>query len=232
MSSRRVAHGGCCSCGPTSISRRSTRAPQRPRDGPAPRDRSRHPIRVTRGRRGSGRRTARRPRPLGVDARSRLGGVSGHAHRDPAAPPTSRRLTTRALAQRTSTPIGEARSRDPTVRLIPSWLRRYDRGWLPADATAGLTIWALMVPQAMAYAGIAGVPVQNGLYVMPLAVVGYALFGTSRHLFVGPSATVATLSASSVAVVATASTGSGEYVALTCALTLLVGVIYVAGGLA
>ena len=61
---------------------------------------------------------------------------------------------------------------------------------------AGLTIWALMVPQAMAYAGIAGVPVQNGLYVMPLAVVGYALLGSSRHLFVGPSATVATLSAS------------------------------------
>jgi MFS superfamily sulfate permease-like transporter len=52
---------------------------------------------------------------------------------------------------------------------------------------AGLTIWALMVPQAMAYAGIAGVPVPNGLYVMPLAVVGYALFGSSRHLFVGPA---------------------------------------------
>jgi SulP family sulfate permease len=118
------------------------------------------------------------------------------------------------------------------VRLIPTWLRRYDRGWLPADAMAGLTIWALMVPQAMAYAEIAGVPVQNGLYVMPLAVVGYALFGSSRHHFVGPSATVATLSASSVAVVATASTGSGEYIALTCALTLMVGVIYVAGGLA
>jgi high affinity sulfate transporter 1 len=116
--------------------------------------------------------------------------------------------------------------------LIPAWLRRYDRKWLPADAMVGLTIWALMVPQAIAYAGIAGVPVQNGLYVMPLAVVGYALLGSSRHLFVGPSATVATLSASSVAVVATASTGSGEYIALTCALTLMVGVIYVAGGLA
>jgi len=107
---------------------------------------------------------------------------------------------------------------DLAVTLIPTWLRRYDRAWLPTDALAGLTIWALMVPQAMAYAGIAGVPVQNGLYVMPLAVIGYALFGSSRHLFVGPSATVATLSASSVAVVASASTGSGEYVAVTCAL--------------
>src|SRR4051794_6453688 len=97
---------------------------------------------------------------------------------------------------------------------------------------AGLTVWALMVPQALAYAGIAGVPVQNGLYVMPLAVVGYVLLGSSRHLYVGPSATVATLSASTVAVVATASTGSSDYIALTCALTLMVAVIYLVGGLA
>ena len=53
----------------------------------------------------------------------------------------------------------------------------YERAWLPVDVMAGLTIWALMVPQALAYAGIAGVPVQNGLYVMPLAAVGYALLG-------------------------------------------------------
>jgi sulfate permease, SulP family len=118
------------------------------------------------------------------------------------------------------------------LKWLPTSLRGYDRAWLPVDVMAGLTIWALMVPQAMAYAGIAGVPVQNGLYVMPLAVVGYALLGSSRRLFVGPSAGVATLSASSVALVASASTGSAEYVALTAALTLMVGVIYVAGGLA
>src|SRR6476661_1236357 len=118
------------------------------------------------------------------------------------------------------------------VRLIPTWLRHYDRAWLPVDVMAGLTVWALMVPQALAYAGIAGVPVQNGLYVMPLAVVGYLLLGSSRHLYVGPSATVATLSASTVALVATASTGSADYIAVTCALTLMVGVIYIAGGLA
>jgi len=118
------------------------------------------------------------------------------------------------------------------MRALPEWLHGYDRAWFPADVIAGLTIWALMVPQAMAYAGIAGVPVQNGLYLMPLAVVGYALLGSSRHLYLGPSATVATLSASSVAVVATASTGSADYIALTVVLTLMVGVIYVVGGLA
>ncbi|HEY6760701.1 MAG TPA: sulfate permease [Baekduia sp.] len=118
------------------------------------------------------------------------------------------------------------------MRLIPPWLRGYERAWLPVDVLAGLTVWALMVPQALAYAGIAGVPVQNGLYVMPLAVVGYLLLGSSRHLYVGPSATVATLSASTVALVGGASTGSAEYIALTVALTFMVGVIYVAGGLA
>jgi SulP family sulfate permease len=118
------------------------------------------------------------------------------------------------------------------VRLLPTWLRHYDRAWLPADVAAGLTVWALMVPQALAYAGIAGVPVQNGLYVLPLSVVGYLLLGSSRHLYVGPSAAVATLSASTVALVAGASTGSAEYIALTVALTLMIGVIYIAGGLA
>src|SRR6476659_7474797 len=118
------------------------------------------------------------------------------------------------------------------VRLIPTWLRHYDRAWLSADVSAGLTGWARMVPQALAYAGIAGVPVQNGLYVMPLAVVGYLLLGSSRHLYVGPSATVATISASTVAIIASASTGSAEYIALTVALTLMVGVLYIAGGLA
>ncbi|MDA0159280.1 sulfate permease [Solirubrobacter ginsenosidimutans] len=118
------------------------------------------------------------------------------------------------------------------MRWLPEWARGYDRAWLPVDVMAGLTIWALMVPQALAYAGIAGVPVQNGLYVMPLAAVGYALLGSSIRLFVGPSAGVATLSASTVAVVGSASTGSAEYIALTVALTLMVGVLYIAGGLA
>jgi SulP family sulfate permease len=118
------------------------------------------------------------------------------------------------------------------MRLIPASLRGYERSWLVPDVVAGLTVWALMVPQALAYAGIAGVPVQNGLYVMPLAVVGYVLLGSSRHLYVGPSATVATMSASTVAIVATASTSSADYVALTVALTLMVGVIYIVGGLA
>jgi MFS superfamily sulfate permease-like transporter len=78
----------------------------------------------------------------------------------------------RVRSSRSNDADGPGAIDDPAVKRLPEWLRGYDRAWLPVDVMAGLTIWALMVPQAMAYAGIAGVPVQNGLYVMPLAVVG------------------------------------------------------------
>ena len=85
-------------------------------------------------------------------------------------------------------------------------------------------MWALVVPEAMAYAGIAGVPVQYGLYAVPLAVVGYMVFGTSRQLFVGPSSTVAALSAATVAPLAAA--GSDDYIALTVAIAKSYGTKY------
>jgi len=115
---------------------------------------------------------------------------------------------------------------------IVGWLRGYQRGWLPHDAIAGITVWALMVPEAMAYAGIAGVPVQYGLYAIPLALLGYAIFGTSRELVVGPSASVVALSAAAVGAVAVAKASPDAYIALTAVLALIVGVIYVLGGLA
>jgi len=115
---------------------------------------------------------------------------------------------------------------------ISGWLRGYQPDWLKADVVAGLTVWALVVPEAMAYAGIAGVPVEYGLYAVPLAVVAYAVFGTSRRLFVGPSSTIAALSASTVAPVVASGASSEQYIALTAALALLVGVLYVLLGLA
>jgi len=123
---------------------------------------------------------------------------------------------------------------EPTSRLarllpIVRWLPGYRIAWLGPDVLAGLTVWALVVPESMAYAAIAGVPVQYGLYTIPLAVVGYALFGTSKRLFVGPSSTVAALSAATVAPLAVAS--SDHFVALTAVLALLVGGLYVLAGL-
>jgi len=74
-------------------------------------------------------------------------------------------------------------------RYVPilAWLPAYDRSWLSFDVIAGLTLWGLVVPEAMAYAGIAGLPPQAGLYTLVASLLIYALFGTSRHLSVGPT---------------------------------------------
>ena len=82
---------------------------------------------------------------------------------------------------------------------ILDWLPAYQKSWLRPDVIAALTLWALLVPEAMAYADIAGMPPETGLYAAPLALIAYAIFGTSRHLSVGPSSAVAALSFSVVA---------------------------------
>ncbi len=112
---------------------------------------------------------------------------------------------------------------------ILSWLPRYDRSWLRWDLVAALTVWAMFVPEGMAYASLAGVPPEAGLYAAPLAALGYAIFGTSRHMTVGPSSTVAIMSALVLAPVAT---GDPErFVILAAVLAILVGVLLVASGL-
>ena len=119
----------------------------------------------------------------------------------------------------------------PGALPILRWLPAYDRRGLAADVAAAVTVWALVVPEAMAYAGIAGVPVQYGLYSVPLALVAYAVLGGCQQLVMGPSATIATLSAAGVGAVALAGTSPTAYVALTAVMALLVGVLYVLGGL-
>lgn len=114
---------------------------------------------------------------------------------------------------------------------IVDWLPSYKWGkWFRYDILAALTVWALLVPEAMAYAGIAGVPPEIGLMTAPLALIGYAIFGSSRHLFVGPSSTVAIISAS---VVAPLAGGDGDlYLVLTIWLAIFTGVFFVGLGIA
>lgn len=107
-------------------------------------------------------------------------------------------------------------------------LRGYQRAWLSRDVVAGLTVWAVLVPEALAYATIAGVSPVVGLYAAPPALILYAAFGSSRHLVVGPMSATAALSATAVADAAT----DGDVVALTAALALITGVVAVAAGLA
>jgi high affinity sulfate transporter 1 len=114
---------------------------------------------------------------------------------------------------------------------IVNWLPNYKWGeWLRLDLLAALTVWALLVPEAMAYAGIAGVSPEIGLVTAPLALVGYAIFGSSKHLFVGPSSTVAIISASVVAPLA--GSDGDLYLILTVWLAIFTGVFFVALGVA
>ncbi len=110
-----------------------------------------------------------------------------------------------------------------------SSLRGYQRSWLSRDVVAGLTVWAVLVPEALAYASIAGVSPVVGLYAAPPALVLYALLGSSRHLVTGPMSATAALSATAVAALATA--GSDDYVALTAALAVATGAVALVAGL-
>jgi SulP family sulfate permease len=113
----------------------------------------------------------------------------------------------------------------PAIGWLPSW-----RSTLKRDTVASLSVWAVLVPQAMAYATLAGVPPVRGLYAACAGLLLYALLGTSRQLNVGPSSGVAILSAATVAPIAAGS--SDRYLSLTALLALMVGGILVVSGLA
>jgi SulP family sulfate permease len=109
------------------------------------------------------------------------------------------------------------------------WWKAYQPKWLRGDVIAGLTVWAVLVPESLAYAAIAGVPPVVGLYAAVPALVLYAFIGSSRHLIVGPMSATAALSAGIVATYAQAN--SSQYVALTTALALATGVAGLIAGL-
>jgi high affinity sulfate transporter 1 len=113
---------------------------------------------------------------------------------------------------------------------ITRWLPAYPREALRPDLTAAITSWGVMVPVALAYAGLAGVPPELGLVTAFAALAAYAVFGTSRHIKVTTSSTMAIMSATLVADLAGGDPAA--YLAFTAALALTVGVILVAAGLA
>jgi SulP family sulfate permease len=116
-------------------------------------------------------------------------------------------------------------------RLLPiaRWLPRYRAGQLPRDALAALSVWAVLVPQVLAYATIAGMPVQYGMYAALGGLLAYPLFGTSRLLVTAPTATVAATSAAVVGPVAAG--GSPRYIGLSAGLALAAGLLYLLLGL-
>ncbi len=117
------------------------------------------------------------------------------------------------------------------VRAMPivDWLPHYQKSWLVPDLLSGLSVWALVVPQALAYASVVGVPAQNGLYTILGAAVLYAVFASTRQVVTGPSASVAAVTAPVAALYV--ATTSPDYLSTVIALTLCVGVVYVLLGL-
>ncbi|MFI6582784.1 SulP family inorganic anion transporter [Embleya sp. NPDC050493] len=112
---------------------------------------------------------------------------------------------------------------------VAPWLRTYRRARFGKDTIGALTAWALIVPECVAYAQIAGVPPQNAFYAAPVALVAYALFGTSRFLVVGATSAAAVLSAATVADV---SADPKAAVSLSAALAIVAGAVLAVAGLA
>ena len=117
-----------------------------------------------------------------------------------------------------------------THRFLPilDWIPGYRRDWLLPDLLAGLALWAVMVPEGMAYAGIVGVPPIMGLYTIVPALLAYALLGTSRQLVVGPDTATGLISAVTVGAIATQ--GTAEFNSLTSTLAVLIGLFFFSFG--
>ena len=111
-----------------------------------------------------------------------------------------------------------------------TWLRRYDEAWLRSDVVAGLTTAAVVVPKSMAYAAIAGLPTEAGLYTALAPMLLYACLGSSRVLSVSTTSTIAILSAAALSQVARTA-GPAELLTATVTLTLLVGVMLLVAGI-
>lgn len=113
-------------------------------------------------------------------------------------------------------------------RLVPGWIVTYDRAWLRPDLIAGIVIWSVVTPQAVAYAQIAGLPPQAGLMAAPGAMIAYALLGTSRQLVV--SATTATAAVSAATVGPMADGDLARFAALSATLAIVTAVALAAAG--
>ena len=121
---------------------------------------------------------------------------------------------------------GSNRRAGGLARLIPvfEWAPRYQRAWLRADLIAGLAVAALVVPKSLGYAGIAGVPIQHGLFAAAAGAILYGLFGTARQIATGPSSALAAVAGSAVVL---ASVSGDDAVELVAAITVVTGLLFV-----
>ena len=117
------------------------------------------------------------------------------------------------------------------VRLLPAldWAKGYNGNLLASDLLAALIVTIMLIPQSLAYALLAGLPAEMGLYASMLPLVAYALFGTSRTLSVGPVAVASLMTASAVGNIA--ASGTLGYAAAAIAMAMISGLMLLAMGL-
>ena len=112
---------------------------------------------------------------------------------------------------------------------VLDWSRRYDRNTLTSDLVAAVIVTIMLIPQSLAYALLAGLPPEMGLYASILPLLAYAVFGTSRALAVGPVAVVSLMTAAAAGKIA--AQGTPDYIAAAITLAFLSGVMLLAMGL-
>jgi SulP family sulfate permease len=112
---------------------------------------------------------------------------------------------------------------------MTEWLPHYPRTNLRGDVVAGIALAGLLIPEAMGYAGIAGLPPQAGLYATAFGLLAYAVFGSSRQLAVSPTSASAAILAATVAPLA--AENAGKSVVLAAAVSLVVGLLFLLAGI-
>lgn len=125
-------------------------------------------------------------------------------------------------------PAGRVRQWVPGLGILTG----YHRGWLPKDLLAGLVLSTLLVPQGMAYAELAGLPAITGLYTTILALLGYAVFGPSRVLVLGPDSSLGPMIAAVIIPIAGSGGDPAVAIGLASMLGLMVGLIMTVAGIA
>jgi SulP family sulfate permease len=129
--------------------------------------------------------------------------------------------------------VNKQKQRSPSIikKYIPGikLFTDYETSWWRPDIIAAMSLWAILVPQSMAYAKLAGVPAVYGLYTAFAAMIGYAIFGTSRVLNQGPESAVAIVTAATLLPLVT---GDGDqYILMASVLAILVGLWAIVGGI-
>ena len=123
--------------------------------------------------------------------------------------------------------LEKAKNRMLSMLPVLRWLPTYDKSWLKFDLIAGLTLAAFAIPDNMAYATLAGLPPEYGLYAGIMAPLAYFIFATSRHASVGPSSSEAIMVATFFAAMAIVITSPEQYYGLVALTAILVGIICV-----